>query len=57
MDQERIAEAFRRILEAIGDDPGREGLQETPRRVAEMYADLLSGIDKDPRNELTAGFE
>jgi GTP cyclohydrolase I len=36
------------ILEGIGEDPEREGLQETPRRVAEMYAELTAGMREDP---------
>lgn len=57
MDQERIAEAVRQILDAIGEDPRREGLRETPRRMAEMYAELLSGIHADPREALDVSFE
>ena len=45
------------ILEAIGEDPGREGLADTPRRVAEMYAEIFAGIDEDPKKELKVGFE
>lgn len=52
MDQEKIARAVRLILEAIGEDPQREGLLETPRRMAETYAEMLSGIGQDPRQLL-----
>ncbi len=45
------------IIEAIGEDPGREGLADTPRRVAEMYSELFAGIGEDPREELKVGFE
>ena len=48
VDLERIAEGVRMILEGIGEDPDRAGLSETPRRVAEMYAELTSGMHEDP---------
>lgn len=48
VDQERIENAVKEILEAIGEDPNREGLIETPRRVAQMYADIFSGLSDDP---------
>lgn len=57
IDQEKIRQAITMLIEAIGDDPNREGLQETPRRVAEMYAELFSGIYQDPKAELKVGFE
>src|SRR5260221_14530208 len=44
VDLERIARGVRLILEGIGEDPEREGLQETPRRVAEMYEELTAGM-------------
>ena len=56
-DQERIARAVREILEAIGEEPGREGLRETPRRIAEMYEELFAGLHQDPREVLTTGFQ
>jgi len=56
VDQERIAEAVRQIIAAIGEDPGREGLAETPRRIAAMYAELFAGLHQDPREVLAAGF-
>lgn len=49
VDLEKIARGVRLILEGIGEDPSREGLQETPRRVAEMYAELTAGMDEDPK--------
>ncbi|MEP6636991.1 MAG: GTP cyclohydrolase I FolE [Acidobacteriota bacterium] len=49
MDLETIARGVRLILEGIGEDPERAGLQETPRRVAEMYAELTAGMREDPR--------
>jgi GTP cyclohydrolase I len=57
IDQERIAKAVREILLAIGEDPRRDGVRETPRRVAEMYAELFAGADRDPRDDLAVGFE
>jgi GTP cyclohydrolase I len=57
IDQEKIKKAVKMIIEAIGEDPKREGLLETPRRVAEMYSELFAGIDKDPKTELKVGFE
>ena len=57
MDEERIADAVRQIIEAIGEDPEREGLRETPRRIASMYAELFSGIGGDPCALLTTGFD
>ena len=57
VDQERIARAVREILEAISEDPAREGLVETPRRIAEMYEELFAGLHQDPREVLTTGFQ
>lgn len=57
VDQERIARAVREILEAIGEDPAREGLRETPRRIAEMYEELFAGLHQDPRDVLSTGFQ
>jgi len=47
-----IAQGVRLILEGLGEDPERPGLQETPRRVAEMYAELTSGMREDPRQHV-----
>lgn len=47
VDQEKIQQAVRLILEAIGEDPEREGLKNTPHRVAKMYADLFWGLHQD----------
>lgn len=52
MDKQRIEAAVREILIAIGDDPDREGLVETPKRVAEMYADIFGGLNDDPTKHL-----
>jgi GTP cyclohydrolase I len=56
VNQERIRAAVREILLAIGEDPNREGLRETPDRVARMYAELFSGLRKDPREPLQKTF-
>jgi GTP cyclohydrolase I len=57
IDQERIARAVREILEAVGEDPQREALVDTPKRVAATYAELFSGLESDPREELSVTFE
>jgi len=57
LDEARIKAAVTSIIEAIGEDPKREGLLDTPRRVAEMYAELFVGIDADPKEELKVGYE
>lgn len=57
VDQPRIERAVREILEAIGEDPNREGLQETPARVARSYAEIFSGIHKNPADVLSTVFE
>ena len=56
VDQGRIRAAVREILAAIGEDPEREGLRETPERVARMYAELFAGLRKDPREVLQKTF-
>jgi GTP cyclohydrolase I len=57
MDEARIEKAVREILEAIGEDPDRDGLQNTPARVAAMYAEVFSGLLSDPDELLTVLFE
>jgi GTP cyclohydrolase I len=52
MDKKKIERAVKDILEAIGENPRRRDLQETPRRVAQMYEEVFSGIGKDPKKEL-----
>ncbi|MBR6619955.1 MAG: GTP cyclohydrolase I FolE [Clostridia bacterium] len=52
MDKQRIEAAVREILIAIGEDPDREGLVETPDRVARMYEEIFSGLEEDPRKHL-----
>jgi GTP cyclohydrolase IA len=56
IDEPRIARAVREILLAIGEDPEREGLLETPERVADAYTQLFSGLAKDPARQLEGGF-
>ena len=52
MDRERIENAVREILLAVGEDPEREGLLETPARVARMYEEVFSGLESDPEQFL-----
>lgn len=52
MDKEKIEKAVRDILEAIGEDPDREGLKETPKRVANMYEEILGGINQSAEEHL-----
>ena len=56
INQEKIAAGVRIILEAIGEDPDREGLRDTAKRVAKMYADLFQGLYENPRDHLTVLF-
>ncbi len=57
VDLPRIEKAVREILAAVGEDPDREGLLETPARVARMYAELFSGLHIDPRRHMERVFE
>jgi GTP cyclohydrolase I len=57
VDRDRIENAVRELLEAIGEDPGRDGLVRTPQRVADMYADILGGLHEDPDEVLSVTFE
>lgn len=57
IDTARIEKAVREILEAIGEDPERDGLLATPRRVARMYAEICSGLHEDPARHLRTTFE
>jgi GTP cyclohydrolase I len=57
IDQGRIEKAVREILEAIGEDPDRDGLQRTPERVARMYAEIFGGLEIDPAQALEVTFE
>jgi GTP cyclohydrolase I len=56
VDLPRIEAAVREILLAVGEDPDREGLRETPERVARMYAEMFAGLRKDPRAPLQKKF-
>jgi len=56
VDFERFERAVRELLEAAGEDPGRDGLLGTPGRVARMYAEILSGADADPGRHLATTF-
>lgn len=56
-DTARIRDAMRQIIAAIGEDPEREGLRDTPRRVADMYAEVFSGLHQDPADVLRIGFD
>ena len=57
VDLPRIEAAVREILEAIGENPDRDGLKETPARVARMYAEICSGLHEDPTRHLNTTFE
>ncbi len=57
IDLDRAQKAVREILLAIGEDPDRDGLVRTPRRVAEMFAEVFSGLHEDPSRHLTVTFE
>lgn len=57
MNKEKIADAVRMILEAVGEDPDREGLLDTPMRVARMYEEIFAGLKKDPSVHFNKVFE
>ncbi len=57
VDLERIQRAMREIIEAVGEDPARDGLLGTPERVARMYAELFEGLRTDPEALLSVGFD
>jgi GTP cyclohydrolase I len=57
IDHARIKAAVREILIGIGEDPDREGLLDTPRRVADAYAELFSGLHEDPTEHLKVTFD
>jgi GTP cyclohydrolase I len=57
IDHERIERAVREILIALGEDPDREGLRQTPRRIADSYAELFSGLREEPRRHLRVTFD
>jgi len=57
LDKDRIAKAVREILLAIGEDPDREGLVDTPKRIANMYEEIFSGLNEDPEKHLEIYFQ
>ena len=57
VDKPRIEQAVREILVAIGEDPDRDGLLRTPKRIADMYEEIFSGLHSDPSHHLTVTFE
>ena len=57
IDTNRIRAAVREIIIGVGEDPDREGLRDTPRRVADMYAEVFAGLREDPADVLRVGFE
>ena len=57
IDQVRAAAAVRELLLAIGEDPDRDGLRDTPQRVARSYAEIYAGLDQRPQDVLTTTFE
>ncbi|WP_078596928.1 GTP cyclohydrolase I FolE [Evansella clarkii] len=56
VDHKKIEEAVTMILEAVGEDPSREGLIDTPKRVARMYEEIFQGINQDPKEHFTTIF-
>jgi GTP cyclohydrolase I len=57
VDEPRVQRLIRELLDAIGEDPDREGLVDTPRRVADMYVELFEGLEADPGEHLRVTFE
>ncbi|MHB1209652.1 MAG: GTP cyclohydrolase I FolE [Acidimicrobiales bacterium] len=57
VDHARVQKLVRELLEAIGEDPARDGLVDTPRRVADMYVELFEGLEVDPGEHLRVTFE
>jgi GTP cyclohydrolase IA len=55
--KDEIQKAVKAMILAIGENPQREGLRNTPERVAEMYAEIFTGLEMDPRKELAVDFE
>lgn len=54
--QEKLEAAVYQLLEALGENPEREGLLDTPKRVAKMYQEMFSGLNEDPKDQFTAVF-
>jgi len=57
INQKKIEKAIKEILIAIGEDPNRSGIKDTPKRVARMYAELFAGLHKDPAKEVSVFHE
>jgi GTP cyclohydrolase I len=57
LDRVRLEAAVIELLRAIGEDPSRPGLRDTPRRIADMYGEIFGGLDVDPAQYLRVGFE
>ncbi len=57
IDHERLKAAVIEMLAAIGEDPARDGLRDTPRRIADMYAEVFAGLATDPTEHLQVGFD
>lgn len=57
MDRKKIEKAVREILKAVGENPSRKDLRDTPERVAKMYEEILGGMNKDPEKELEVFLE
>lgn len=57
MDKGKIEAAVRDILEAIGEDPDREGLRDTPKRIARMYEEIFAGLESNPSEHLNIHFQ
>jgi len=57
MDKPRIEAAVREILAAVGEDPNREGLLDTPKRIAKMYEEIFAGLQQDPEKHLDVYFQ
>lgn len=56
IDRDKVAAAVRLLLEGVGEDPDREGLRDTPRRMAEMYEEIFAGLARDPAAEVSVFF-
>jgi GTP cyclohydrolase IA len=56
-DAQKVEEGVQLILEGIGEDPGRQGLKDTPRRVTEMYREIFAGLHEDPEAVVDAVFD
>ena len=57
VNEEKVKEAVKLLLEGIGENPEREGLKDTPERIARMYTELMAGYDDKPSNHLSRTFQ